>query len=132
MDADVTRFLLRLAPFADRPPNATERLLDWAPGTRAATIEFGADFFAGWQPTTTGGDLLRFASGAYCADRAVLRDQRARVAVRQKCVLRDRGERRRRGGALGPLLLGGLWLAGGRALGLGSSHGSIQGPCQPP
>ncbi len=74
MDADATRFLLRLAPFADRPPNATEWLLDWAPGTRAATIEFGADFFAGWQPTATGGDLLRFASGAYCADRNVLRE----------------------------------------------------------
>src|SRR6266540_2047860 len=73
MDTDGTRFLIRLAPFADRPATSAERLLDWAPGSRAATIEFGADFFTGWQPTATGGDLLRFASGAYCVDRVVLR-----------------------------------------------------------
>jgi 7-cyano-7-deazaguanine synthase in queuosine biosynthesis len=73
VDTDTARFRIRTAPFAGQAADSAEWLLDWAPGTRAATIEFGADFFAGWQPDTAGGELLRFAAGVYCADRTVLR-----------------------------------------------------------
>jgi hypothetical protein len=75
VEARATRLRIRLAPFAEAPVDAVDRLLDWAPGTREATVEFGADFFAGWQPTAAGSELLRFAAGVYCADRTVLRDR---------------------------------------------------------
>lgn len=75
MDADTTRARIRLAPFGEAPAGV-ERLLDWAPGRREATIEFGADFFAGWHPSGAGAALLRFAAGVYCADRTVLREPR--------------------------------------------------------
>jgi hypothetical protein len=75
VETTATRLRIRLAPFAEAPVDAADRLLDWAPGTREATIEFGADFFAGWQPSTGGSELLRFAAGVYCADRTVLRDR---------------------------------------------------------
>jgi hypothetical protein len=73
VNTDTARFRIRTAPFAGHAADPTEWLLDWAPGTRAATIEFGADFFAGWQPEAAGSELLRFAAGVYCADRTVLR-----------------------------------------------------------
>ena len=68
---DEVRVRIRVAPFSDAPE--VDRLLDWAPGHRGSTIDFGTDFFDGWQPTPAGVDLLRFAAGVYCADRTVLR-----------------------------------------------------------
>jgi hypothetical protein len=70
---DVARLRIRIAPFTEAPAGV-DRLLDWAPGSRAATVEFGTDFFTGWQPTAAGIELLRFAAGVYCADRTVLRE----------------------------------------------------------
>ena len=55
-------------------------------------------------------------------DRAVGRNERTRVAVGQERVVRDRGERRRRGGALRLRRL--LLLLG--------AHEAIQGSCQRP
>jgi hypothetical protein len=66
------RFRIRAAPFTGHA-DAAEWLLDWAPGSRAETIEFTPGFFAGWQPGTAGAELLRFAAGVYCVDRVVPR-----------------------------------------------------------
>jgi len=63
---------LRLAPFST-VPGGIHRVLDWAPGRREATIEFGTGFFTGWSPTPAGADLLRFATAVFCADRTTLR-----------------------------------------------------------
>ena len=95
---DTARFRIRTAPLAGQAADPDEWLLDWAPGTRAETIEFGADFFAGWQPEATGSELLRFAAGVYCADRIVLRrtspdawtrDLRIEVPVTEPCAWRQ-------------------------------------------
>ncbi|WP_157411504.1 Qat anti-phage system QueC-like protein QatC [Actinoplanes rectilineatus] len=55
-------------------PADVDRLLDWAPGRREATIEFTTGFFDGWTPTAAGTELLRFAAGIYCGDRTVERE----------------------------------------------------------
>jgi hypothetical protein len=73
VSTDQTLARIRLAPF-DGALADVDLLLDWAPGRRGATIEFGTDFFAGWQPTAAGAELLRFAAGLYCADRTALRE----------------------------------------------------------
>ena len=73
MTADSARFRIRIAPFTGPAAGPVQWLLDWAPGSSAETIEFTPGFFAGWQPGTAGGELLRFAAGVYCADRVVLR-----------------------------------------------------------
>ena len=73
MDPDTVRVCIRLTPFAPAPAGV-DRLLDWAPGQREATIEFGTGFFTEWSPTDTGAELLRFAASVYCADRTVLRE----------------------------------------------------------
>ena len=69
---DPVRAQIRLPPFT--AATDVDRLLDWAPGRRAATIEFGTGFFTGWTPTPAGADLLRFAAGVYCTDRTVPRE----------------------------------------------------------
>jgi hypothetical protein len=70
--AGLARFCIRTAPF-DAPAGPGQLLLDWAPGSGAETIEFTPAFFEGWRPGTSGGELLRFAAGVYCADRVVPR-----------------------------------------------------------
>lgn len=67
MTAQTARFRIRTAPFTGSAADPAEWLLDWAPGTRAETIEFTPGFFTGWQPDTAGAELLRFAAGVYCA-----------------------------------------------------------------
>ena len=62
------------------------------------------------------------ARDAEPVDRAVRRDERARVAVGEERVLRDRRERRRRGRAL----------RAGSAVGSTARHAVTQGPCQRP
>lgn len=72
MTAGPARFRIRTAPFDD-PADPGQWLLDWAPGSGTETIEFTPAFFEGWRPGTSGGELLRFAAGVYCADRVVPR-----------------------------------------------------------
>jgi hypothetical protein len=72
----VTAFLLRtdLTQPLDEPDDV--RVLDWAPGRRAATVqtgEHGTEFFAGWYPPRPGADLLAFGAAVYCADRIARR-----------------------------------------------------------
>jgi 7-cyano-7-deazaguanine synthase in queuosine biosynthesis len=96
--AETARFRIRTAPFAGHAADPAEWLLDWAPGSRAETIEFTPGFFAGWQPDTAGAELLRFAAGVYCADRVVLRratpdawtrDLRVALRVADSCAWRQ-------------------------------------------
>lgn len=98
MTAQTARFRIRTAPFIGDTPDPAEWLLDWAPGSRAETIEFTPGFFAGWQPGTAGSELLRFAAGVYCTDRVVLRrtspdawtrDLRIEVPVTDSCAWRQ-------------------------------------------
>lgn len=67
-----------------------EAVLDWKPGSTAATIDCGLDFFAGWRPTRVAADVLVMAAAAYCVDKvsprsaavdAWTRDLRLRVPV---------------------------------------------------
>ncbi|GAB3848997.1 hypothetical protein GCM10029963_32720 [Micromonospora andamanensis] len=73
MDADTVRLRIRSAPSAAAPAGI-DRLLDWAPGRREATIGFTTGFFTDWTPTPIGIELLRFAAGIYCGDRTVPRE----------------------------------------------------------
>jgi hypothetical protein len=72
----VTAYLLRtdLSQPLDEPDDV--RVLDWAPGKRAATVqtgEHGLEFFAGWYPGRPGADLLAFGAAVYCTDRTARR-----------------------------------------------------------
>ena len=72
----MTHYELRTDLSSDLPPSEDIRILDWAPGDRAATIqtgERGPDFFAGWRPTRAGADLMLLGAGAYCVDRTARR-----------------------------------------------------------
>jgi hypothetical protein len=73
MAAHTVRLRIRSLPFGAAPAGV-DRLLDWAPGHREATIEFATGFFDGWTPTASGAELLRFAAGIYCGDRTVERE----------------------------------------------------------
>lgn len=72
MPTATVRMRIRTA-LTEPVPDGVHRLLDWAPGSRTATIEFTTAFFDGWTPTRAGIDLLRFAAGVYCGDRTVQR-----------------------------------------------------------
>ena len=72
------------------------------------------------------------ARDAQPIDRAVRRYEGAGVAVREEGVLGDRGERRRRGRALGHRIGSRLGSRRRARLALRGGHVSIQGPCQPP
>lgn len=72
----MTSYLLRtdLSAQLHEPPDV--RVLDWAPGDRAATVqtgERGHDFLAGWQSTRAGSDLMLLGAAAYCVDRTARR-----------------------------------------------------------
>jgi hypothetical protein len=72
----VTDYLLRtdLTTRLDEPDDV--RVLDWAPGTPAATVQTGEnspEFFAGWRPPRPAADLLLLGTGVYCADRTTTR-----------------------------------------------------------
>ena len=56
-----------------RLPAPAERLLDWAPGNRAATIQVGEDFHAGWRPTRESLDLMLLGASAFCIDKTASR-----------------------------------------------------------
>jgi 7-cyano-7-deazaguanine synthase in queuosine biosynthesis len=82
----VTHYLLRTDPNRDLPASTDVRILDWAPGHRAATIqsgERGPEFFAGWRPTREGADLMLLGAGAYCVDRTTRRRASADAWTRQ-------------------------------------------------
>lgn len=63
----------RTAAVPDGPSGADNFLLDWEPGSSAASIECKPDFFDGWRPTRAAADLLVFAAAAYCADKTTRR-----------------------------------------------------------
>ena len=65
------RVVDRGPPDPDADPDCA--LLDWAPGSQAATIDCGTGFFAGWRPTRPAADLLVLAAAAYCADKTSAR-----------------------------------------------------------
>ncbi|WP_249644986.1 Qat anti-phage system QueC-like protein QatC [Nocardia sputi] len=49
------------------------RLLDWAPGRSAATIQASREFYQGWRPTRAAADLLVLGAAVYCADKTTRR-----------------------------------------------------------
>ncbi|WP_116052027.1 Qat anti-phage system QueC-like protein QatC [Amycolatopsis palatopharyngis] len=72
----MTTYLVR----ADLTAPVTEpddvRLLDWAPGRIAATIQTGdagPEFFTGWLPPRAAADLLLLGAAVYCADKTTRR-----------------------------------------------------------
>ncbi|MER7278051.1 Qat anti-phage system QueC-like protein QatC [Dactylosporangium sp. NPDC000244] len=59
--------------------SADVRLLDWAPGDVAATIQtgdHGPAFFSGWRPPRPAADLLMLGAAAYCVDKTARRSRR--------------------------------------------------------
>lgn len=72
----MTPYLLRTDLTQPLHESAEVRVLDWAPGNRAATMqtgEHGPEFFNGWRPTRAGADLMLLGAGAYCTDRTAPR-----------------------------------------------------------
>jgi 7-cyano-7-deazaguanine synthase in queuosine biosynthesis len=73
----VTTYLLRTdltEPIDD--PTDQVRVLDWAPGNPAATLqtgEAGPQFFNGWRPPRPAADLLLLGAGVYAADKTARR-----------------------------------------------------------
>lgn len=61
------------ADVADGPAGTDSFVLDWEPGSAAASIECKPDFFEGWRPTRAAADLLVLAAAAYCADKTTAR-----------------------------------------------------------
>ena len=72
----MTTYLLRTDQTQPLDEPSDVRVLDWAPGDRAATVqtgERGPEFFNGWRPTRAGADLMLLGAGAYCVDRTARR-----------------------------------------------------------
>ncbi|MFI5662936.1 Qat anti-phage system QueC-like protein QatC [Streptomyces sp. NPDC051684] len=65
-------FRVRLLPSADAPTPG-ETLLDFAPGSAAATVQANATFFSNVAPPSPAADLLLLGIAAYCADRVTPR-----------------------------------------------------------
>jgi hypothetical protein len=72
----MTDYLLRTDLAARLDEQDDVRVLDWAPGNPAATVqtgETGPEFFAGWRPPRPAADLLLLGAGVYCADKTTPR-----------------------------------------------------------
>lgn len=55
-------------------PDAGGRtVLAWGPGSSAASIDCGTDFFDGWRPSRPAADLFLLAAAAYCVDKTTPR-----------------------------------------------------------
>lgn len=72
----MTTYLVRtnLTTPATEPDDV--RLLDWAPGRTAATIQTGdtgPEFFADWRPPRPAADFLLLGAAVYCADKTARR-----------------------------------------------------------
>lgn len=65
----MTVYLVRTDLSAGVTTAHDEQVLDWAPGSQAATIDCGTDFFQGWRPTAPAAELLVLAAAAYCIDK---------------------------------------------------------------
>lgn len=67
------------------PPDT--RLLDWAPGSTSATIQFGnragTEFFTGWRAPREALDLFLLGASLYCADKTALRSPTSDVWTRE-------------------------------------------------
>ena len=66
------------------------RLLDWAPGSTAATIQLGnqagSRFFNGWRAPRGALDLFLFGAAVYCVDKTTRRDTTVDVWTRELSV----------------------------------------------
>lgn len=72
----MTTYLVRTDLTAPMTEPDDVRLLDWAPGRIAATIQTGdagLEFFTGWQPPRAAADLLLLGTAVYCADKTTRR-----------------------------------------------------------
>lgn len=72
----MTTYLVRTDLTAPVTEPDDVRLLDWAPGRIAATIQTGdagPDFFTGWRPPRAAADLLLLGTAVYCADKTTRR-----------------------------------------------------------
>ncbi|MET9059799.1 Qat anti-phage system QueC-like protein QatC [Streptomyces antibioticus] len=72
----MTVFRVRLLPSADAPAPG-EVLLDFAPGSAAATVQTNASFFSNTALPPAAADLLLLGVAAYCADRITERRETA-------------------------------------------------------
>lgn len=72
----MTDYKVRTDLEATLPPE-TVRVLDWAPGSPASTIQVGrrssGGFFSGWRAPRPALDLMLLGAAAYCVDKATLR-----------------------------------------------------------
>ena len=65
----MTAYAVRTDLTRDVRPGPGAAVLDWAPGSPAATIDCGTGFFGGWRPSRPAADLLVLAAAVYCADK---------------------------------------------------------------
>ena len=67
----------------DIHPGPGAAVLDWAPGSPAATIDCGTGFFGEWRPSRPAADLLVLAAAVYCADKTTPRSAAPDAWTRQ-------------------------------------------------
>ena len=65
----MTAYAARTDLTRDVHPGPGAAVLDWAPGSSAATIDCGTGFFGNWRPSRQAADLLVLAAAVYCADK---------------------------------------------------------------
>ncbi|MFF1255154.1 Qat anti-phage system QueC-like protein QatC [Pseudarthrobacter sp. NPDC058329] len=82
----MTEYLVRTELTAALNVPADSRLLDWAPGSTSATIQFGnragSEFFTGWRAPREALDLFLLGAALYCADKTTLRSPSVDVWTR--------------------------------------------------
>lgn len=84
----MTNYRVRTLPTATTPAGPEElRLLDWAPGSAASTIQLGnragSRFLTGWRAPREALDLFILGASVYCVDKATRRDTAADVWTRE-------------------------------------------------
>ncbi len=87
----MTDYRVRIRPTSTTPTGPEDlRLLDWAPGSAASTIQLGnragSRFLAGWRAPRATLDLLLLGASVYCVDKATPRAAAADVWTRDLSV----------------------------------------------
>lgn len=84
----MTNYRVRIHPKGTTPSGPEHlRLLDWAPGSSASTIQFGnragSRFFNGWRAPREALDLFVLGAAVYCVDKATRRDTTSDLWTRE-------------------------------------------------
>jgi 7-cyano-7-deazaguanine synthase in queuosine biosynthesis len=82
----MTGYVVRTDASASVTTPQDEKVLDWGPGSPAATIDCGTDFFRGWRPSPPAAELLVLAAAAYCIDKTHARSEAPDAWTRELAI----------------------------------------------